>query len=294
MYKEQPDNTGYSQKIKELQLEKFKYEKFQKQIKARVEMDNLILYAKDSFKNDLHQDALDYYVKAYKIMPDDEKPVAGVIDVLEKCGPDDAKYITIPLLGRKSSKFTKDFLTQMEKRFLDTDDETGFTILSRIVFIKSNKQFEILMLKVKQNLHNKNMGLAAKQFRAALFETAAGFFSKALEMKETDEVKRWIVVCGELKKIKALLKNNKKKDLGQYFEALLNDSNKYEILEGALNLSEFHMENSDFKRSSYLHKRVAKFKFTKFNKRIEELKVKEKDLKRKAKEARKKAKAKKK
>jgi tetratricopeptide (TPR) repeat protein len=287
MYKEEPDNIEYSKTIKDLQQKKFEHEKFQSQLKSRVEMDSLLLYAVDSFKNDLMQDALDYYVKAYKILPDEEKPVAGVIDVLEKCGPEDTKYITIPLLGRKSSKFTKDFLTLLENRHLGKDDETAFKILSRIVFIKNNKQYDELMLKVKQNLYDKYMGLAAKQFRDANFEEAAKWFTKAREMKETDDVNQWIVVCGEVSKIKTLFHQNKRKEVGQYFETLLSNSNKYDILEGMLNLSEFYMEEYDFKKSSYLYKRVGKFQFVKFNKRIGELNDKEKTLKKKAKEERK-------
>ncbi|MCP5050521.1 MAG: hypothetical protein GY940_25375, partial [bacterium] len=290
MYKLEPDNSEYSSKIKKLQLDKFNYEKFQKQIKARVEMDDLMLHAEDSVANDLMQDALDYYVKAYKKLPEEGKPIAGVIKVLEECGADDAKYITIALLGRKSSKFTKDFLRLVEKNYLNTNDETGFKILSRIIFIKNNKTFDELMLKIKANLHEKNMEIGHQRFKEALFETAASSFAVALGFKETELVQRWIEVCGELKKVKLLLNSNKKKDLGQYFDpdSLLNDPNKYEILEGVLNLSEFYLEKFDFKKGSYLYKRVGKFQFTKFNKSIEELKKKEKELKKKAKAARKK------
>jgi tetratricopeptide (TPR) repeat protein len=281
IYKEQPEKVAYSKKIKDLQLEKFNYEKFQKQIKARVEVDNLILYAEDSFKQELMQDALDYYIKAYKIFPEEGKAVAGIVKVLENCSPTDANYITPALLERKLSKFSKDFLHYIEKKYLNVNDAIAFKILSNIGFIKNNPDLDQLILKIKDNLYEINLKLGHQEFRKASFDEASQIYTTALGLKETDVVKRWIEVCGEMNKVQNWLRLEKKKSLNLYLDGQRMRSDKYDILEGMLNLSEKFMLASKFKSSKYLRKKVATFKVAKFADRISQLKQKEKYLKKK-------------
>jgi tetratricopeptide (TPR) repeat protein len=281
MFKMQPEKVEYSNIIKDLQLEKFKYEKFQKQIKARVEVDNLVLYAEDSFKQELMQDALDYYIKAYKIFPEEGKAIAGIVTVLEKCSAVDAAYITPARLERKLSKFIKDFLRYIEKKFLDKKDEAGFTILSKITFIKNNSDFNELMLKFKDNLYNHNLQLGHKEFKKASFEEASKMYTTALELKETNTAKHWIKTCAELEKLRNWLQADKKKSINDYLDALMMKSDKYDILEGLINLSEFYLDSGKFKKSKYLRKKVAGFKVVKFTDRLDRLKQKAKELKKK-------------
>ncbi|MCP5106494.1 MAG: hypothetical protein GY950_24125 [bacterium] len=287
MYKLEPDKKEISDKIAELQLKKFNYEKSQKEIKAGIERDNLILYAKDYFQKELMQDALDYYIKAYKILPEEGKAVAGAVTVLENCSADDAKFITTDLLQRKLSKFTKDFLNYIKKEYLGKTDEKGFEILSKTIFISNNKQFDDLMTGFKANLYGKNLELGHQQFKAADFNRAAELYLKAQTFKDTPEIKDRLAVCAEVEKMKKMLELQKKKELNTYFTSLSAQSPKYDIMEGLLNLGEKYMEESNFKRAKYLYKKVAGFQIYKFKTRISDLKKKEKELKKKAKAARK-------
>jgi len=234
------------------------------------------------------QDALDDYIKAYKTLPEEGKAIAGIITVLEKCNADDAKFITAALLERKVSKFTKDFLSYVKKNYLDKNNEAGLEILTKVTYIVNNKEYDQLLLNFKANLYDKTFKLANEQFKLAKFDNAVVLFTQALGFKKTADAEKWIAVGKQLETISRKLMQGMKKDLGTFFEGLRVHRNKYELLEGLLNLCEKHMENADFKKSKYLHKKVAGFKIYKFNGRIDQLKKKEKDLKKKAKEDKKK------
>ncbi len=279
----EPDKTEYSEKTAKLQMEKFKHEKFQKEIDARVESGNLILHADDYFQKDLMQDALDYYIKAFKIFPEQGKAVAGVAKVLENCSADDAKFITPALLERKLTKFTKDFLNYVEKNYLNSKDEKGFEILSKIGFITNNKNYDALMIKIKDNLYAKNLALGHDRFKIADFDQAVVFYQKAQGFKDTPKIKIRLEVCSEVKKITGLLERERKKELSAIFEAMLTLQNKYEILEGLLNQSNKYLDNLKFKKAKYLYKKVGDFQVYKFKERISALKKKHKELKKKQK-----------
>ncbi len=281
IYKLEPDKKEYSEKITRLQSEKHKYEKFQEELKATVERDGHILRAADYLQKDLMQDALDYYIKAYKALPEEGKAVAGVVKVLETCSVDDAKFISPDLLGRKRSKFTKDFLNHVEKEYLAIDDEAGFDILSKIGFISGNKRYAELMTKIKDNLYAKNLRLGNDRFKAADFKGAGVFYEKAKGFKETAAMKIHLEVCVEMEKIAELVARDRKKELGLVFGALMTHPNKYDIVEGMLNLSDKYLDESNFKKAKYLYKKADGFQIYKFRERITALKKKAKGLKKK-------------
>jgi hypothetical protein len=281
MYRLEPDKKEYGDKIKELQLKKHKFEKSQKEMKSIVERNGLILEAEDYFQKDLMQDAMDYYIKAYKVFPEEGKAVAGVVTVLEKCGPDDAKFITSDLLGRKLSKFTKDFLSYLEKEYLNSKDEQGLAILTKIIFISSNRSYDDLMLKFKTNLYTTNLKLGYEQYKIADFDKAETFYQNAQRFQDTPEIKKRLTVCRELKKMLTLLQQDRKKELGQIFSTMVTHPNKYEIADGLLYLSEKYLDNSNLKRAKYLYKKVDGFQIYKFKDRIEKLKKKAKEMKKK-------------
>jgi len=290
IYKLEPGKKEHSDKIAELQTEKFKLEKSQREIKAKVERDSLILHAEDYFQRDLMQDSLDYYIRAYKIFPEEGKAVAGVGKVLEICSKDDAKFLSTTLLGRKLTKFTKDFLSHIEKTYLNSRDEKGFEILAKIIFITNNKSYGDLTVKFKSNLYGKSLKLGHQQFKAAAFDNAAALYQKARDFKNTAEINIRLKACSRLKDIKRLLEEDSKKVLNPIFNSMMTNPNKYDILEGMLNLSEKYLENSDFKKAKYLYHKVEDFQVFKFKDRVTALKNKEKGLKKKAKEAKKKKK----
>lgn len=278
----EPDKKEYRDKIAELQSEKFKYEQSQREIEARVKRDEFILHAENYFQKDLMQDALDHYIKAYKIFPEEGKAVAGLVKVLEKCSTPDAKFITADLLGRKLSKFIKDFLGYLEKEYLDSKDEKGFEILTKINFISSsNRNYNDLKFKFKTNLYNTNLKLGYEQFKAADFDKAETFYQNARGFQDTPEIKKRLTVCQELKKMLTLLQQDRKKELGQTFSTMVTHPNKYEIADGLLYLSEKYLDDSNLKRAKYLYKKVDGFRIYKFKERIEKLKKKAKEMKKK-------------
>jgi hypothetical protein len=283
IYEMDPGKEEYGKKIEALQEEQFKHEQSLKRFKAVAESNRFILQARGNYNKELLQDALDDYVKAYKALPEEGKAVAGIVKILETCGPNDSEFITKELLGRKLSKFIKDFLSYVEKTYLDSKDDTGLGILNKIKFIEKNKAFDELVLKFKANLYEKNMALGHGRFKAAAFDEAAGFYGKAETFKDTPEAGTWLTVCAEMGKIGKHLKMGRKKALGLYFDALYIDDDRYKIIEGVLNLSEYYMEKFDFKKSKYLYKKAAAFKYSKFKARIDGLKKKEKELKQQAK-----------
>ena len=283
IYKLDPDKKEYSDKIAELQEEKFKHEKSQEEIKAKVERDRLILYAEDYFQKDLMQDSLDYYIKAYKTFPEEGNAVAGVVKVLESCSTDDAKFLTPALLGRKQTKFTKDFLSYIEKEYLNSKDEAGFKILAKTVFITNNKHYDQLVRDFKSNLYAQNLKLGHEQFKVADFDKAAALYRKAKGFKDTPEINVRLRVSSQLIDVKNLMEQWNKKELSQLFDSITTHPYKYSILEGLLNLSEKYLELSDFKKARYLYKRVGDFQILKFKDRVSELKDKEKEMRKKVK-----------
>lgn len=284
IYKLEPENKEHGEKIKKLLQEQFDHKQKLARIEADTKRNRWLLHAQSSTQKELLQDALDYYVKAYKILPEPGKALDGIIKILETCGDNDAKYITPQLLDRKLSKFSKDFLGVVEKRYLGTKDQVGFNILSRIVFVNNNKTFDQLLVKFRENLYAINLKAGHEQFRKAVFEEATAFYTKALGHKDTGEVKSWLTACAELKKIDKELRSNRKKELGQYFDTLSSHDQRYKIVEGVINLSEFYMDKFDFKKSKYLYKKGGSFQYSKFSSRLSELKEKEKELKKQAKQ----------
>ncbi|MCP4218097.1 MAG: hypothetical protein GY765_25870, partial [bacterium] len=281
IYKMAPENSEYNEKIQELQQKKFEYEKFKKEVDAKFEMNALILRAEDSYAKEMAQDALDYYIRAYKILPGTEKTIAGVVKVLAACEPRDARFITPQLVGRVLSKFIKDFLTYVDSNYYKSKDEIGLAILTKVTFIKENKSYEDMILKFKDFLYNKNLGLGDDQFKLAAFAEAMAFYKKALLLKDTSAIKNLIAVCIECIKLSDLMKLNKKKEASQFFALLAPSSNKTGILSGALYLSNKLLDEKKYDDAKYLYKKVDGYSISSLIPRITELKGKRRELKRK-------------
>jgi hypothetical protein len=283
-----PDNSEYIDKRKELQSKKFEFEEKLKKIKNEAKRDDYILHADDYYKKDLFQDALDYYVKAYKILPEEGRALAGIVKVLETCSPGEATFITAGLLGRKLNRFIKDFLNYISREYLQSNDEKGLEILSKITFITDNKQYIELMGQVHSNLYAKYLKSGDDQFKIAEFDNAEALYKKAQRFGDTAEISTRLKVCSKLKGIKELMGRKDFKKLNMAINSISVLKEKYEILKGLLNLSERYMENFDFKKAKFLYKRAAQFKIPDIKERIKTLKQKEKELKKKAKEMKKK------
>ncbi|NIM15898.1 MAG: hypothetical protein GTO45_28195 [Candidatus Aminicenantes bacterium] len=283
-----PDNSEYIDKRRELLSKKFESEKKQKEIEAQVKRDELIFHAEDYYKKDLFQDALDKYVEAYKILPEEGKALAGIVKVLETCSPGEAKFITADLLERKLNRFIKDFLNYISREYLQSNDEKGWEILSKITFITNNNQYNELMRQMQSNLYTKYLKSGDDQFKIADFDNAEALYKKAQSFGDTAEISTHLKVCSKLKHIKELMGRKDTQKLNMAINSISVLQEKREILVGLLNLSERYMENFDFKKAKFLYKRAAQFKISDIKERIKTLKEKEKELKKKAKEMKKK------
>lgn len=283
-----PDNSEYIDKRKELQLKKFEFEKKQKEIEAQVKRDELVLHAEDYYRKDLFQDALDYYLKAYKIFPEEGRALAGIAKTLETCSPGEAAFITADLLERKLNRFIKDFLDYIGREYLQSNDEKGLAILSKIIFITNNKQYNELMGQMQSNVYAKYLKSGDDQFKIADFDNAEALYKKAQRCGDTAEISTRLQVCSKLKQIKELMDREDTRELNMAINSISVLQEKHEMLVGLLNLSESYMENFDFKKAKFLYKRAAQFKVSDIKERIKTLKEKEKELKKKAKEMKKK------
>lgn len=283
-----PDNSEYIDKRKELQLKKFEFEKKQKEIEAQVKRDELIIHAEDYYRKDLFQDALDKYVKAYKILPEEGKALAGIVKVLETCSPGEATFITTDLLERKLNRFIKDFLNYISREYSQSNVEKGLEILSKITFITNNKKYNELMRQMQSNLYAKYLKSGDDQFKIADFDNAEALYKKAQRCGDTVEISTRLQVSSKLKQIKELMGREDTQKLNMAINSISVLQEKHEILVGLLNLSQRYMENFDFKKAKFLYKRAAQFKISDIKERIKRLKQKEKELKKKAREMKKK------
>lgn len=249
----EPDKAEYSQKLKDLQMKKFQYEKSQEEIKAKLKRDTYLLQAKDSKEKDLIQDALDYYIKAYVEYPEDGKAIAGMVEVLETCGREDAAYITGDLMERKFSKFKKDFLGHVENKFKNKNDETGLKILAKINFLKDNKVYGDLISTFKSNLYQKNMQLGDVAFSQANFSGALAAYQAAKSFIQTTDIENGIVVCRKLVEIQGFVDAGNKKDAANEIKALPFE-NRTRLIEGLVLMAKQYLGKGDSERARQISK----------------------------------------
>lgn len=249
----EPDKPEYSQKLKELQMKKFQYDKGQQEIKAKLQRDTFLLQAEDNKNQDLIQDALDYYIQAYKEYPEDGKAIAGMAKILETCVREDAAYIKGTLLERKFSKFKKDFLGHIEKNYRGENEETGLKILTKIIFLKDNKTYDQLIVTFKSRLHQKNLQLGDDAFSRVDFNGALTSYLAAKEFAQTPDIERSITVTRKLIDIEGMVKAGNKKGASNAVKTLPFE-NRTRLIQGLALLAEETMKKGDFKRAKLVSK----------------------------------------
>lgn len=247
-------------KIKDIQLQKFEYEQAQKDIKAKLDRDSMLLRAESNGKKELIQDALDAYIKAYIAFPEDGKAIAGIVKTLETCGKEDAGYITSDLLERKFGKFKKDFIGHLNKNYPGKRDETAYNILVKVTFLKDYQPALDLMDTLKKNLYKQYMDLGDKTFDAVDFSKALPIYQKAASFQKSEIVEKWIQTCTTLAKIEEFLKSGKKKSAGNTIKSLPH-ANRFRILTGLTKLAAKYYEQSDSKTGDFIKNKIGAFDY---------------------------------
>ncbi len=272
----EPGKTEYNKKIKELQMQKFEFQKTQQELQSRLERDSLILRAEDNASKELIQDALDVYIKAYNVFPEDGKALAGMAKLLETCSKEDAAYVEGELLGRKFTKFKKDFLSHMEKNYLGTKDKTGLDILQKITFMTDWTPHTALMEKFKVNLFKINAGAADVLYEKADFEGALKSYQVAQVFQKDERNLVRIQVMTTVLEIDDIFKNGKRKDAASRIAALPH-VNRRATLRALGKLSERYLQAGDTKTAGVIIKKIGGFAHDpEIKVLVKELKAKEK------------------
>ncbi|MCP4220406.1 MAG: hypothetical protein GY765_37595 [bacterium] len=278
----EPGTDNYNKKIEELRIKKFQYEKNSKEIKARLDRDNLIMQAEDNAKKELIQDALDFYIQAYNIFPEDGKAIAGIAVLLQTCEPEDAAYITGDLLERKFSKFKKDFVCHMTNNYAGSKDKVGLEMLGKIGFLKGYKASLDLISQFKANLHKLNLDSANTAMTAVDFSKALSLYKTAEAYVKNETVEKAIKIAEFLSSIKEAITKANIKAAVAMLKALPMENRKA-IVNSLLKLTDRYLDDGNARNAKLLMKRLSDYKkfIPSLKTDLAELKKKEKGLKNK-------------
>jgi hypothetical protein len=275
----EPGKTEHMEALKNLQLEKFKFDKFQEEIKSKLNRDNFILYGNDRFKDELYQDALDYYIKAYKEFPEQGKAIFGILQVLEKCKPEDARFLTAELLEKKITKFTSDVLEVIRNQYLGKNDETGLTVLGCFYYLQESSEKQPLEQEFKTNLHRNYLQQAIVALDQAKFTDCLNWLNKSGLYGESPELSQQLAICEYILHIEKLVDEENYKEAANLLKTLPS-KDQMRIIHGLLDLSAVYLEKENIKAAKFIYKKMSSYdSHAKIKDRIETLKAKEKELK---------------